>query len=404
MRILFIIGELNSGGAERQFLLNALALSEKHEVFISLINNKNDYESFCKDKNLKIIKLNKPRGKIWNIYIIFALSKLIIKNKIDILHSFLGVPNFLSMICSFLTRRDLVTSFRSSIDPKSVLWRRKTKLKLINYNRNYTFLQKLIFLNSLTFHGFIWFFLVRLICYRSIFIYFNSSNSLESHKKFFYLENKKLFVIHNIVSDEFLNKLSSKKIFNLKKKYNLLENKITFLCISRLVKEKNILFLINAFIKLTSLSQNFIENKLIICGSGNSDYIKKINSLIHNHKNIELLDKMESIVDLYQISDAFIFPSKWYEANPNVLLESMATGLYIIASNKSDPLKLIDNTNGSKFDPDDENDLINKINFYLQSSNFDLELIKKRNKNFINKNYSFSLIKKQLNDLYGQYF
>ena len=404
MRILFIIGDLNSGGAERQFLLNALALSEKHEVFISLINNKNDYESFCKAKNLNIIKFNKPRGKIWNIYVIFALSYFIIKNKIDILHSFLGVPNFLSMICSFLTRRFLVCSFRSSIDPSSELWRRKKNLKLLNYNHNYTVLQKLSFLNSLTFHGFVWFFIVRLICHQSKFIYFNSSNSLESHKNFFHLENEKLFVLHNIIGFEFLDELHPKKILNLKKKHNLLDKKRIFLCVSRLVEEKNILFLINAFIRMTSLSHNFIKNHLIICGNGDPNYNIKINKLINNCKNIDLLYQTENVVDLYQISDAFIFPSKWFEANPNVLLESMATGLYIITSNKADPLKLINDTNGSKFNPNDENDLINKINFYLQIDKSNLELIKKRNKIFIKKNYSFSLIKKQLNELYEKYF
>ena len=57
-----------------------------------------------------------------------------------------------------------------------------------------------------------------------------------------------------------------------------------------------------------------------------------------------------------------------------------------------------------KFDPDDENDLINKIKFYLENKNINLNLITQNNRNYVIKNYSFPVIKNKLNVLYDQYF
>ena len=79
MNILYVIGNLNSGGAERQILLNASISSKKHNVLIVSIGNENNYVDFCDKNNLHVISLKKRKGKIWNLFILLQIYRIIKK-------------------------------------------------------------------------------------------------------------------------------------------------------------------------------------------------------------------------------------------------------------------------------------------------------------------------------------
>ena len=125
MNILYVIGNLGAGGAERQLLLNAKIASKVFNVWICSFGDENSHKHFCDKNNLKIIKLSKKKGKIWNLLIILKLIYLIKRYKINLIHSFLGVPNLISYIVSLFVNVNLITSFRSSIDINSELWKKK---------------------------------------------------------------------------------------------------------------------------------------------------------------------------------------------------------------------------------------------------------------------------------------
>ena len=404
MNILYLIGSLNLGGAERQILLNASISSEKHNVIIISIGTKNNYEDFCKKNNLKIILLMKPKGKIWNLLILFKLYKIIIKNNIDLIHSFLGVPNLISYILSFFVKTNLITSWRSDVDLNSEMWKRRkyNEMYLKNYNSKESLLNKLVFFNRLTLHGKFWLPMERLITNRSKFVVFNSSESLNNHQKLFDLDPKKLKLVPNIIDVDYFSKVPKEKVKEIRTELNFYNEATLFLCVSRIIPQKNQIFLVQSFIEFEKRINTKGSHQLIICGYADESYKEKLSKAIGSNKSIILMEPTSKINKLYQAADCFIFPSRWHEANPNVLLEAMSSGLYPIVSQSADPLKIIDeNKNGLIFDANNSDDLINCMLKYINKNENELNEALDYNKMIINSRYSKKYIKDNLIGLYN---
>ena len=183
---------------------------------------------------------------------------------------------------------------------------------------------------------------------------------------------------------------------------NLERDATVFLCISRIVPKKNQIFLVKNFIEFQKKKKN--DNfQLILCGQADLEYKKKLQLAIGNNKNILLIQQTPEINKLYQASDCFIFPSKWYEANPNVLLESMSSGLYPLVSKTADPLNLIKhNTNGMIFDANNGNDLIKCMVQFTNMNRNELSEVLIKNKKLIKNNFSENSIKDKLMDVYRE--
>jgi len=106
----------------------------------------------------------------------------------------------------------------------------------------------------------------------------------------------------------------------------------------RLVPEKGVEVLIRAFKKIASL-----KIRLTIVGEGALEsYLKR---LVQNDNRIQFLGKFswERLKELYKSSDITVVPSVYYEILGNVVLESMAHGTGVIASNIGGIPELIQN-------------------------------------------------------------
>lgn len=100
--------------------------------------------------------------------------------------------------------------------------------------------------------------------------------------------------------------------------------------IGRIVKEKGLRELINA---LAILKLKYPNIKLIIAGDGK--YLDKLKSLAKKllvEKNIVLLGEMTESRKFYEIAEILVLPS-YFEALPLVLIEAMAAGTVVVASN-----------------------------------------------------------------------
>lgn len=118
----------------------------------------------------------------------------------------------------------------------------------------------------------------------------------------------------------------------LKKKFNLPEDKIIILSLGRLTEHKQPLELIEIFSKISCKLPNLI---LVIVGDGN--LVKESQKLV-NDKNLDNVikflghvDHRNNAPDIYACSDYYIMTSK-YEGQPLTLLEAMASGLKCIVS------------------------------------------------------------------------
>jgi len=144
-------------------------------------------------------------------------------------------------------------------------------------------------------------------------------------------------------------------------KRNTTKTDCTFLFIGQIESHKGILFLINAFKKIPN------DNiKLNIVGQG---------SLLNQAKKIAQTDKRISFLgfdnqietEQLKTNDCLIVPSLCYENSPTVIYNALNYNLPIIASNLGGIPELFTDHQGLLFIPEDETDLINKINKFLDN-------------------------------------
>ena len=100
--------------------------------------------------------------------------------------------------------------------------------------------------------------------------------------------------------------------------------------------------MINAF-KL-ALEKN-PELKLSIYGTGNEDYIEKLNSIIKENnleQNVKLMGRTNDMATALKNADAFLMSSN-FEGLPNALIEAMCVGLPCVSTDcRTGPKDLID--------------------------------------------------------------
>lgn len=95
---------------------------------------------------------------------------------------------------------------------------------------------------------------------------------------------------------------------------------------------------------------------------------------------IELKDKTKQIKNVYHNADLFCLPS-FYEGTPNVICEAISTGLPVACSDVCDNnIYVKPGCNGVLFDPNNPNDMANKISQLLYISSLEFEKYQKNSR------------------------
>ncbi len=185
------------------------------------------------------------------------------------------------------------------------------------------------------------------------------------------LETKNLLVENNIFSENKLlvikdphiniKKIIEKKLVNLDKKLILKKNIIS---IGRLTKQKNYIFLINAFKKITDLDNNF---HLTVIGEGEDR--KTIEEKIKELKieeRVSLLGYQDNIYKFLKHANCYFSTSIW-EGPDLAMLDAAYLNIPIICSDcKSGRKEFINNgERGYIFKTNDMNSLINEFKKFL---------------------------------------
>lgn len=118
------------------------------------------------------------------------------------------------------------------------------------------------------------------------------------------------------------------------------------LYIGKIEERRNITFLIDVFRRLVQISQDY---RLLLIGNGEKEYTEKCWSMLENYDLKEKVMYINSVEQsclkyVYQVSDAFIFPSE-YEIFGMVLLEAMYFGLPVFTTYNGGSSTLIDTNN-----------------------------------------------------------
>jgi glycosyltransferase involved in cell wall biosynthesis len=351
MKVLFITGSLNQGGAEFQILQLAKLFQEKgNEVEVFAITNYSFYMSFIFENNLKYSYLDNDQNKFKRI---IQTSKKIKQFKPDLIISYLKIVSKVALIAKILSNKKvpLIAGERTSdIQPL------KDK---VHFN-----LMRLA--NAVT---------------------VNSLSKLDYIKTNFKGISNKTYFFPNILD---VNEISF-----LDKKYD--QEKLHLGFIGRISPEKNILEMIKA---VGLLKEKGKEIKFSIYGDGrNANYLEQVTNLILSEglsKVVQLMGKTNEVLKVHKKIDLLILISD-YEGFSNVISEALASGLPIITSAIPENEYLVANTvNGFIVNHKEVLSIANGIEKFIN-----LPVIDKRKISFNNRKKAEVIFDK--NSLYNSY-
>lgn len=287
---MFIITDLNSGGAEWQLARLAAKLPEHgFSVKTICLFGVGEVAGYLQERNVEVICLD--FDKPWKIWRLIKLRKEIKKYKPDIINSWMFHANITAKIIGSLGGiKKIIASLRVA---------EKERPHHVSLERISSFLNTKITCNS---------------------------KSLRNFAEQFGFPGHKLVVIPNSYDD---------KIFHFQKHRPPSSNEYwKFMYIGRLTKQKGIEYLLEA---LQILKEKYPSVKLDIYGKADSGYEEKIKNIMADRK-LERIVEIKGAVShtcipgLMKEYHVLVLPSLW-EGMPNVILEAFASGLPVIATN-----------------------------------------------------------------------
>jgi glycosyltransferase involved in cell wall biosynthesis len=144
---------------------------------------------------------------------------------------------------------------------------------------------------------------------------------------------------------------------------------LTFLYVGRIIPEKGVDLLIQAYNKYCNISKE--RSRLIIVGnSPDKTFLQQISE--HKNHNTEIINFLSSkdLIKIYDVADIFVFPSL-YDPWGLVINEAMARGLVIISSNRVIAAVELLHNNGILIEPYVENLIESFIELTKDSSQRD---------------------------------
>lgn len=335
MKILFCLGSMGNGGAERVVSNLSNYFIENNDVSIVVTKNEKPYYELNSKINYYMLDENSKSSNflIRTIKRVSLLRKILKKIKPDIIISLLPEPTYRLMIAKSFLKIKTIISVRN--DPN------------VEYN---SFIKKLLvkFLYTKA-DGFVF-------------------QTIDAQNWFSNKIQRKSVVIPNPINSSFIcdpyEGIREKSIVN----------------VGRLMEQKNQRLLIESFYEVSKKHDDYI---LKIYGDGplKEDLQELINRYKMNDKII-LKGKSNNIKDEIYKAGIFVLSSD-YEGMPNALMEAMALGIPSISTDCpiGGPKFLINNKeNGLLVKVNDKREMIEAINFLIENNDESIRLGKNANR------------------------
>lgn len=320
MKILFFIDSLGRGGAQRQMVELARNLDrERFEPVVLIYFDIQQLRKDLDDAGVPVFLIEK-KSKFDPIFLI-RLVCFFREEKPDILQSYLNTANVWARLAGWLAGiRVIVTSERSGNVGESLIR---------------VFLER--FLRRVT----------TLTISNSEFVKDILVNKIG-------IAPEQVKVVFNGVDIARFNNASETSISKLKSQFNINDNCFVLTLVGRIAPEKNHQCLIKAMSLLYPIRT---KTKVLFVGNEHDIDLKKELISEITTKNLDdifiFCGPQENMAAVYAISDVVVLPSLW-ESFPNVIVEAMAAGKPVIASDISDNSKIIKHADTGFIFPNDD--------------------------------------------------
>lgn len=303
-KVAFLINSMAGGGAERVVSILLKNLSrENRELFLIVLEDKFYYQI---PQDVKVIKLNS------SFFGFLKLKKIIRKNQINLVFSFLGRSNYTNILAKLFGSRHQ-TYISERINPSEM--HRAKNLKAI--------------LNTI---------LLKRLYKKADLIFSNSLGIKNSLNQDFNLPLDKIKVIYNPIDLEKIRNLCQD---DLEPKYQEIFKNLVIINIARLTKQKGQEYLIRAFKIVADQIQGV---KLLILGEGELE--KNLKNLVKKlglENDVLFLGWQKNPFKFLAKAKVFALSSLW-EGFPNTLIEALACGTPVISTDcPSGPNEIIEN-------------------------------------------------------------
>lgn len=350
VRILYVIGQLGVGGAERQLIYLASNLDKnRYEVLVCCFSAQTELLPLLEKAGIQTVIL--PQVMRPDMTRPFKLYQLVRSFNPDLIHSYLFVANTWSRIIGALVNIPVVLSERNS-EPKKALYMRMI-------DRSLSRLGTCLIANS---HA--------------------GARRVIQNNEF---PSKKVFVVNNGVVLQNLQLLSEEEQCSLISKLGLAENNRLIGVIARLAVQKNHKLLFDAY-KL--LREQHTDLSLLCIGDGPlRGELQAYAKTLGIDNGVIFTGNRDDIPEILSVLDVLVLSSNW-EGLPNVILEAMAARCPVVATNVGGVSEVITNgVTGWLTKPGDKYQLAEKIHFVLTHPE-EVDRVKEHAFEFVAKNFS----------------
>jgi len=332
-----------------KLLEGQLNFMNKYYDVIAVSSNRENLEKIGKKEGVKTFSVEMTREitPVQDLIALFKLYKFLKREKPFIVHTHTPKAGIIGMLAAKLTN---IPVRLHTVAGLPLLETKGIKRKILNFVEKFTYL-----------------------CATRV--YPNSHGLMTIILKEKFTKKSKLKVLGNGSSNGIdlgyfsLNNISEKTKNLFKEKYSITKDDFVFIFVGRIVKDKGINELVEAFCKL---NRTFTNIKLLLVGSLEEDLdpislaSKKI---IKNNKNIIMTGYQNDVRPFFAISNTLVFPS-YREGFPNVVMQAGAMSLPSIVTNINGCNEIIEqDVNGSIIKVKNVEDLYSNMKkFYKDKS------------------------------------
>ncbi|MDB4916605.1 MAG: mtfB 2 [Gemmatimonadetes bacterium] len=313
--ILYVLRSLDTGGAERQIIIQARGLAARgHHVTIATFYDGGGLKSFATDSGLNLLQIRKA-GRWSVVRFLWNLVRAIRHVNPDVVHGVLVVPNILlAVLKPFLGGARVVWGVRASnMDMSRANW-----------------------LERLTFH------LSRPLAHAADLIIANSSAGREYHVGMGYPTRQMRVILNGIDTSQFAPDLEKGAV--VRAQFGLTKDQFVVGIAARLDPMKGLEVALHA---LALLSATYPHIRLVIVGDGPVDYRQRLQRLSRELGVEDVVvwsPRRDDMPAVFNAFDALCSPSIFGEGFSNSIGEAMACGIPCVVTDIGDAAYIVDGT------------------------------------------------------------